>query len=47
MEKVVEAIHRYVEAGAYKFVVRPLCPPEQTVEQPEILGSEVLPQFPV
>ena len=43
-EKVVETIHRYVEAGAYKFVVRPLCPAEETVEQLDILGSEVLPQ---
>ena len=43
-EKVAEAIHRYVEAGAYKFVVRPLCPAEETVEQLAILGSEVLPQ---
>ena len=46
-EKVVEAIQRYVEAGAHKFVVRPLCPAEQTMEQLELLGSEVLPQFPV
>ncbi len=46
-ERVVEAIHRYVEAGAYKFVVRPLCPAEETMEQLEILGSEVLPHFPV
>jgi len=44
VEKVVETIHRYVEAGAYKFVVRPLCPADETVEQLDILGSEVLPQ---
>ena len=46
-EKVVESIHRYIEAGACKFVVRPLCPAEQTLEQLEVLGSEVLPQFPL
>ncbi len=46
-EKVVEAIHRYIEAGAHKFVVRPLCAAEQTMEQLELLGSEVLPQFPL
>lgn len=45
-EKVVEAMHRYAEAGADKFVVRPLCPAEETIEQLEIMGSEVLPQFP-
>ncbi len=46
-QKVVETMQRYVEAGADKFVVRPLCPAEETIEQLEILGSEVLPQFPV
>ena len=45
-DKIVEAIHRYVEAGASKFVLRPLCPAEQTMEQLEALGSEVVPQFP-
>ncbi len=47
VEKIVESIHGYIEAGACKFVVRPLCPAEQTLEQLEVLGSEVLPRFPV
>ena len=46
-DEIVEAIHRYVEAGAHKFVVRPLCSAEETMEQLDILGTEVLPQFPV
>jgi len=44
-ERIAETIHRYIEAGASKFVVRPLCPAEETIEQLEMLGAEVLPQF--
>jgi probable F420-dependent oxidoreductase len=43
--RIADAIHRYIEAGASKFVVRPLCPAEETMEQLEMLGAEVLPQF--
>lgn len=46
-EKIIETIHRYVEAGAHKFVVRPLCPAEETMEQLEIMGREVVPHFPL
>ena len=45
VEQVRGTILRYVECGASKFVVRPLCPPEQAIEQLEILGREVLPYF--
>ena len=44
-EAIAETIQRYVDAGASKFVLRPLCPAEETMEQLEILGSDVLPQF--
>ena len=44
-ERIAETIQRYIEAGVSKFVVRPLCPAEETVEQLDILGREVLPQF--
>ena len=44
-ESIADTIHRYIEAGASKFVLRPLCPAEETMEQLEILGAEVLPQF--
>ena len=44
-EEVAHTIRRYMEAGASKFVVRPMCPPQQAIEQLEILGREVLPQF--
>ncbi len=44
-EAIAETIQRYVEAGASKFVMRPLCPAEETMEQLDILGSDVLPMF--
>ena len=44
-EQVAECINRYAEAGAHKFVVRPLCPAEETMEQLEMMGRDVLPMF--
>ena len=44
-ERVAEYIHRYVAAGASKFVVRPLCPADETMEQLNLLGEELLPEF--
>ena len=44
-DQVSETIQRYVEAGAHKIVVRPLCPADESMEQLEIMGSEILPHF--
>jgi probable F420-dependent oxidoreductase len=44
-EDIADMIRRYIDAGAYKFVVRPLCPGSESMEQLELLGREVLPQF--
>ena len=44
-ERIAEVIQRYIDAGASKFVVRPLCPADETMEQLDMLGSEILPQF--
>ena len=44
-DQVGELIQKYVDAGAYKFVMRPLCAGEESMEQLEILGQEILPQF--
>ena len=44
-DEVSEVIQRYVDAGASKFVVRPLCSGEESVEQLDILGEEILPRF--
>ena len=40
-----ETIQRYVDSGASKFVVRPMSPPRQALNQLELLGREVLPFF--
>jgi alkanesulfonate monooxygenase SsuD/methylene tetrahydromethanopterin reductase-like flavin-dependent oxidoreductase (luciferase family) len=45
VDRVAEYIQSYVESGASKFVVRPLCPADETMEQLDILGEELLPQF--
>jgi probable F420-dependent oxidoreductase len=38
-------IERFVAAGASKFVLRPVCPPDETFEQLDRLAAEVLPAF--
>jgi probable F420-dependent oxidoreductase len=44
-EQIAEMIDSYIRAGAYKFVVRPLCAGDESMEQLEIMGQEILPQF--
>jgi probable F420-dependent oxidoreductase len=44
-DDVAGVIQDYIDAGASKFVVRPLCPGPETVEQLAVLGREVLPRF--
>ena len=44
-DEISQTIERYIEAGATKFVVRPLCSAEQAIEQLDLLGKEVLPRF--
>ena len=44
-QDLADLIDRYVAAGATRFVVRPVCPPEQMTEQLEILGREVVPAY--
>jgi probable F420-dependent oxidoreductase len=38
-------IRRYIDAGASKFVLRPVCPPSETLTQLQRLADEVLPAF--
>jgi probable F420-dependent oxidoreductase len=42
---VRERLEEYVEAGGSKFILRPMCPPEQMMEQLERLASDVIPDF--
>ncbi len=38
-------IGRYLEAGATKFVMRPMCPPSEALQQLRLFGEEVLPKY--
>jgi probable F420-dependent oxidoreductase len=40
-----ERLEEYVAAGGSKFVLRPMCPPEQMMEQLARLAEEVIPDF--
>ena len=44
-ETVANLIQKYVDAGASKFVARPLCDAHEAHEQLELLGRHVLPAF--
>ena len=44
-EDIVGLINEYVAQGATKFVLRPCCPPEQTLAQNEKLARAVAPVF--
>ena len=44
-EQVAQTIQEYIDAGAQKFVMRPLCPAGETIEQLETMGREILPLF--
>ena len=42
---IAERIQQYVDAGAAKFVVRPLCAGEEAMAQLAMLGQEIVPLF--
>jgi len=44
-DHIAEVIQTYVDAGASKFVMRPLCPGDEAMEQLEIMGQDILPLF--
>lgn len=44
-EFVRERLERYVAAGASKFVLRPMCPPDQMLDQVARLATDVVPAF--
>ncbi|MBO55649.1 MAG: hypothetical protein CL886_08330 [Dehalococcoidia bacterium] len=45
VEQVAEMIQKYIDAGAFKFAVRPLCAGTESIEQLERMGEEILPLF--
>ena len=44
-QDITDAIQRFIDAGASKFVARPACPPEAVHDQLERLGTEIIPRF--
>lgn len=42
---VRERLEEYVAGGGSKFILRPMCPPEQMLEQLQRLAEEVIPAF--
>jgi probable F420-dependent oxidoreductase len=44
-ELLRERLEEYVAGGGSKFIVRPMCPPEQMLEQLQRLAEEVIPAF--
>jgi probable F420-dependent oxidoreductase len=44
-QECVEKLHRFVEAGCVKFVLRPACPPAEVLHQIELYGRDILPYF--
>jgi probable F420-dependent oxidoreductase len=45
LNQVGELIQKYIDSGAFKFAVRPLCAGEESVEQLEQMGQDILPMF--
>jgi len=44
-EVVRERIEDYIAAGASKFILRPMCPPDRMLDQLTMLGETVVPQI--
>jgi probable F420-dependent oxidoreductase len=44
-EEVVEKVQRYVAAGCSKYVLWPISPPDELVQQIELYGREIVPRF--
>jgi len=44
-EVLAERLEEYVRGGGSKFILRPLCPPEQMLEQLGLAAEQVVPEF--
>jgi probable F420-dependent oxidoreductase len=43
--RLLEKVEEYVKAGASKFILRPLCPPERMLEQLGLMAEHVCPEY--
>lgn len=44
-EQVIEKVQSYVDAGCSKYVLWPISPPDELVQQIELYGREIVPRF--
>ena len=44
-EAIAALLDAYIDAGATKFVLRPVCPPEMMLDQLAVLGREIVPRY--
>ena len=45
VDRLLEKIEDYVKAGASKFILRPLCPPDRMLEQLSRVAEQICPEF--
>jgi probable F420-dependent oxidoreductase len=45
VERLVDRVEEYVKAGASKFILRPLCPPDRMLDQLARMAERVCPEF--
>jgi probable F420-dependent oxidoreductase len=43
--RLLEKVEEYVKAGASKFILRPLCPPDRMLEQLALVAEHVCPEY--
>lgn len=43
--RLIEKVEEYVKAGASKFILRPLCPPDRMLDQLALVAEQVCPEF--
>ncbi|HJR01977.1 MAG TPA: hypothetical protein VKA83_10115, partial [Methylomirabilota bacterium] len=45
VERLVDRVEEYVKAGASKFILRPLCPPDHMLDQLARIADRICPEF--
>jgi alkanesulfonate monooxygenase SsuD/methylene tetrahydromethanopterin reductase-like flavin-dependent oxidoreductase (luciferase family) len=45
VDRVLDRVEEYVKAGASKFILRPLCPPDRMLDQLARMAERVCPEY--
>jgi len=45
VDRLVDRVEEYVKAGASKFILRPLCPPDRMLDQLACMAERVCPEY--